>query len=54
MFKRLDGVIFNITGTANADGHSPVEGITINAYHQKLMVKNVKAKIIGKVIINNL
>jgi len=49
-FKNLDGIIIKATGAAKADGQSPVVGTTINAYHQKLVLKNIKAKIIGKII----
>lgn len=49
-FKNLDGIIFKATGAAQAEGHSAVEGVTINAYYQKLLLKNIKAKIYGKII----
>lgn len=51
-FKNFDGIIFKATGAAQADGHSAVEGVTINAYYQKLLLKNIKAKIVGKIIAN--
>lgn len=51
-FKNFDGIIFKATGAAQAEGHSAVEGVTINAYYQKLLLKNIKAKILGKIIAN--
>lgn len=49
-FKNMDGILLRAVGAATADGQSPIEGVTLNAYKQKLLLKNINATIIGKII----
>lgn len=48
--KALDGIIFSIEA-ASSDGNKSIEGITLNAKKHSMLAKNIKAKIMGKVII---
>ena len=49
-FKNMDGILLRAVGAATADGQSPIGGVTLNAYKQKLLLKNINATIIGKII----
>lgn len=47
--KKLDGIIFTASGKAK-DGDNKVTGITLNAEKHTLKVRDIKIKIVGKVI----
>lgn len=47
--KDVDGLAFRVKA-ASGEGDNAIVGKTINAYNQTLIVKNIKVKVIGKVI----
>lgn len=48
--KELDGIIFDVQGSASYNGQNAVTGITLNSKTQQLQLKNIKVKVVGKVI----
>ena len=48
--KELDGIIFDVQGSAASNGQTPVTGITLNSKTQQLRLRNIKVKVVGKVI----
>ena len=51
--KAVDGIVFTIEAAAAADGKSPVEGVTLNAYNHSLLAKNIKITLVGKLVIKS-
>lgn len=49
--KKLDGIIFTVSGKANGEDGA-VTGITLNARKHSLKVENIKIKLVGKIIAN--
>ena len=47
--KRLDGIVFNIEAAAS-DGNKAVVGKTLNATKHSLVAKNIKVRLVGKII----
>lgn len=47
--KKLDGIVFLVSGKANGEGGA-VTGITLNAQKHTLVLKDVKIQLVGKVI----
>lgn len=47
--KKLDGIIFTVSGKANGEDGA-VTGITLNARKHSLKVENIKIKLVGKII----
>ena len=47
--KKLDGIIFLVSGKANGE-NGAVTGITLNAQKHTLVLKDVKIQLVGKVI----
>lgn len=47
--RRLDGLVFTVSGTADGTGGA-VTGITLNAERHTLRINDIKIKIVGKVI----
>lgn len=50
VFKKLDGIVIKAVGASYASGKSPVSGVAINAYNQRLVLKNINVGLVGKVI----
>ena len=49
--KDIDGLTFRIEAAADDEGTSIV-GKTINAYHHTLTARNIKVKLVGRIIVN--
>ena len=49
MLKKVDGLEYNIK-LAAGEGNDAIVGKTINAYHQTITAKNIKVKLVGKII----
>ena len=47
--KRLDGIVFNIEAAAS-DGNKAVVGQTLNAKKHSLVAKDIRVKLVGKII----
>lgn len=47
--KRLDGIVFNIEAAAS-DGNKAVVGKTLNATKHSLVAKDIKVRLVGKII----
>lgn len=47
---KLDGLIYEVSGSSYKDGQSTVEGITLNSQNQKIRLENIKIQVVGKVI----
>lgn len=48
--KKLDGLTFTISGKAQEEGQPTLTGTTLNAQNHTLTAKDIKIKIVGKVI----
>ena len=48
--KRLDGLVFDIKAAASDNGSSPVEGMTLNSQKHFLIARDIKIKLVGKLI----
>lgn len=49
MLKKVDGLEYNIK-LAAGEGNDAIVGKTINAYHHTITAKNIKVKLVGKII----
>lgn len=49
MLKKVDGLKYNIK-LAAGEGNDAIVGKTINAYHHTITAKNIKVKLVGKII----
>ena len=49
MLKKVDGLRYNIK-LAAGEGNDAIVGKTINAYHHTITAKNIKVKLVGKII----
>ena len=49
MLKKVDGLEYNIK-LAAGEGNNAIVGKTINAYHHTITAKNIKVKLVGKII----
>ncbi len=49
-FKKTDGLIFKVEAASGEEGSESIVGQTINAYNQTLLVRDLKVKVIGKII----
>lgn len=49
MLKKVDGLEFKIK-LAAGEGNNAIVGKTINAYHHTITAKNIKVKLVGKII----
>ena len=49
MLKKVDGLKYNIK-LAAGEGNNAIVGKTINAYHHTITAKNIKVKLVGKII----
>lgn len=49
MLKKVDGLEFKIK-LAAGEGNDAITGITINAYNHTITAKNIKVKLVGKII----
>ena len=50
MLKKVDGLTFKIEVAADDNGNNPIVGKTINAYNHTITAKNIKVKLVGKII----
>ena len=48
--KRLDGLVFDIKAAASDNGSSPIEGMTLNSQKHFLIARDIKIKLVGKLI----
>ena len=48
--KTTDGLIFKVEAMSDEDGSPSIVGQTINAYNHTLLVRDLKVKVIGKII----
>lgn len=48
--KTTDGLIFKVEASSEEKGSQSIVGQTINAYNQTLLVRDIKIKVIGKII----
>lgn len=48
--KTTDGLIFKVEASSGEDGSQSIVGQTINAYNQTLLVRDLKVKVMGKII----
>ena len=48
--KRLDGLVFDIKAAASDNGSSHVEGMTLNSQKHFLIARDIKIKLVGKLI----
>ena len=50
MLKKVDGLTFKIEVAADDNGNNHIVGKTINAYNHTITAKNIKVKLVGKII----
>lgn len=48
--KRVDGVAFRIQAASDAEGAPSIVGKTINAYKHTLVARNIRVKLVGRVV----
>lgn len=48
--KKMDGIVFRISGSAALEGYDTVTGITLNARDHTIRIKDIRVKMMGKVI----
>lgn len=48
--KTTDGLVFKVEAMSGEEGSQSIVGKTINAYNQTLLVRDLKVKVIGKII----
>ncbi len=48
--KRLDGLAFKVEASASEDGHESITGQTLNARKHFLIARDLKVKVVGKII----
>lgn len=50
---QVDGIIFRIEAASEQEGAEAIVGKTINAYNQTIKARDIKVKLVGRVIIKN-
>ncbi len=48
--KKVDGIVFRIVAASEDEGSKAIVGQTINAYKHTLIARNIKVKLVGKII----
>lgn len=48
--KKVDGIVFRIVAASEDEGSKAIVGKTINAHKQTLIARNIKVKLVGKII----
>lgn len=48
--KQVDGIVYRITAASDEEGARSIVGQTINAYKHTLTARNIKIKLVGKII----